>query len=165
MVYTQHFCAKCGSDQIQRNGHSQGHARYQCKTCRHQARFVSVAVAKAAQYAQVDQLLGERNPQRSIERVTGVSRMSIAQRIKKALGNSPPAAAPAPEKRLGSARTRRAVHLCGAQKPQGLALAGRRAGQPAHRGLDAGQPGPGHDASPLSAVAPALPAALLVLHR
>ena len=51
MVYTQHFCAKCGSDQIRRNGHSQGHARYQCKACRYQARFVPAAVAKAAQYA------------------------------------------------------------------------------------------------------------------
>ena len=83
MVYTQHFCAKCGSDQIRRNGHSQGHARYQCKACRHQARFVPAAVAKAVQYAQVDELLSERNSQRSIVRLTGVSRMSIAQRIKK----------------------------------------------------------------------------------
>ena len=41
------------------------------------------AVAKAAQYAQVDQLLGERNSQRSIERVTGISRTSIAKRLKK----------------------------------------------------------------------------------
>ncbi|WP_310392243.1 hypothetical protein [Hymenobacter sp.] len=110
MVYTQHFCAKCGSDQIRRNGHSQGHARYQCKTCRYQARFEPAAVAKAAQYAQVDQLLGERNSQRSIVRVTGVSRMSIAKRIKKSAGQQPAAAAPAaekgPEKALGRPRTR-----------------------------------------------------------
>ncbi|MEJ7660157.1 MAG: hypothetical protein WKG07_11315 [Hymenobacter sp.] len=55
-------------------------------------------------------LLGERNSQRSIVRATGVSRMSIAKRIKKAQASSPPAAAAAPEKRpekaLGSARTR-----------------------------------------------------------
>ena len=44
------------------------------------------AVAKAVQYAQVDELLGERNSQRSIVRLTGVSRMSIAQRIKKSAG-------------------------------------------------------------------------------
>ena len=56
MVYTQHFCGKCGSDQIRRSGHRQGHARYQCKVCRYQARFVPAAIAKAAQYAQVDQL-------------------------------------------------------------------------------------------------------------
>ena len=83
MVYTQHFCVKCGSDQIRRNGHSQGHARYQCKACRHQARFEPAAVAKAAQYAQVDKLLEARNSQRSIVRATGVSRMTIAGRIKK----------------------------------------------------------------------------------
>ena len=110
MVYTQHFCAKRGSDLLRRNGHSQGHARYQCKACRYQARFVPAAVAKAAQYAQVDQLLGERTSQRSIVRVTGVSRMSIAKRIKKSGGQQPAAAAPAPEgsaeKALGRARTR-----------------------------------------------------------
>lgn len=84
MVYTQYFCAKCDSYQIRRNGRSQGHARYQCKACRHQARFVPAAVAKAAQYAQVDELLGERNSQRSIARPTGVMRMSITQRKKSA---------------------------------------------------------------------------------
>ena len=85
MVYTQHFCAKCGSDQIRRNGHKDGHARYQCKACRHQARFVPAAVTKAAAYEQVDKLLKERNSQRSIVRLTGISRMSIAKHIKKKL--------------------------------------------------------------------------------
>ena len=110
MVYTQHFCAKCGSDQIRRNGHSQGHARYQCNACRYQARFVPAAVAKAAQYEQVDRLLGERNSQRSIVRATGVSRMSVAKRIKKSTGQqpavAPPAAEKSAEKALGGARTR-----------------------------------------------------------
>ena len=72
MVYAQHFCAKCGSDQIRRNGRSPGHAHYQCKACYHQARFVPAAVAKAAQHAQVDQRLGARNSPRSTERVTSV---------------------------------------------------------------------------------------------
>lgn len=110
MIYTQHVCAKCGSDHIRRNGHSQGHARYPCKACRYQARFVPAAVAKAAPYEQVDQLLVERNSQRSIVRATGVSRMSIAKRIKKSASPLPAAAAPAAEKSaekaLGSARTR-----------------------------------------------------------
>ena len=95
MVYTQHFCGKCGSDQIRRNGHRQGHARYQCKVCRYQARFVPAAIAKAAQYAQVDQLLAERNSQRSIERATGVSRRTIAGRLKKSLDSRSLLAAPA----------------------------------------------------------------------
>ena len=110
MVYTQHFCAKCGSDQIRRNGQSRGHARYQCKACRYQARFVPAAVAKAAQYALVDRLLGERNSQRSIVRATGVARMRVAKLIKKSPGQQPPVAAFAPkkeaEKALGGARTR-----------------------------------------------------------
>lgn len=107
MVYTQHFCAKCGSDQIRRNGHRQGHARYQCKACRYQARFVPAAVAKAVQYEQVDKLLSERNSQRSIVRATGVARMTIAKLVKKSPGQQPALATSSPEKSskkaLGSA--------------------------------------------------------------
>ena len=66
MVTTIHYCAKCGSTEICRNGHSGGHARYQCKACGYQARFVPTAVAKAAQYAQVEALLAERNSQRTL---------------------------------------------------------------------------------------------------
>ena len=90
MVFTQHFCAACGSENIRRNDSAGGHAKYQCKGCGHQARFRPAAVAKAAQYAQVDELLGERNSQRSIAHVTGVSRVTIASRIKKAQAASPP---------------------------------------------------------------------------
>ena len=110
MVFTQHYCAKCGSEHIRRNGHLAGHARYQCKACGHQARFVPAAVAKAAQYAQVDALLVERNSQRSIARATGVARVTIAKRLKK---SGVPRAAPAPaavqegaKEALGGARTR-----------------------------------------------------------
>ena len=83
MVTTIHTCAKCGSADIRRNGHSNGHARYQCKAWDHQARFVPAAVAKAVQYAQVEALLVERNSQRSIARITGVARMTVAKRLKK----------------------------------------------------------------------------------
>ena len=58
--------------------------------CRYQGLFVTAAARKAAQHAQVDALLSERNSQRSIVRVTGVSRMTIAKRIKKATLPSPP---------------------------------------------------------------------------
>ena len=109
MDFTQHFCAACGRDQLRRNGSAGGHAKYQCKGCGHQARFIPAAVAKAVQYAQVDELLGERNSQRSIARVTGVSRVTIANRIKKSAGGRAPAAALAPqkgaEKGVGGART------------------------------------------------------------
>ena len=94
MVTTIHYCAKCGSTEIRRNGHSGGHARYQCKACGYQALFVLAAVAKAAQYAQVEALLVERNSQRSIACVTGVARMTVAKRLKKS-GREPADPAPA----------------------------------------------------------------------
>jgi len=110
MVYTQHLCAKCGSEHIRRNGTSQGHAKYQCKACGYQARFTPAAVAKAAQYAQVEKLLVERNSQRSIVRATGVARVTVAKLLKKSAGSfasaAPPAAEESPEKAVGSARTR-----------------------------------------------------------
>ena len=94
MVTTIQTCAKYGSADIRRNGHSHGHARYQCKACGHQARFVPAAVAKAVQYAQVEALLVERNSQRRIARITGVARMTVAKRLKKS-GRRPAAPAPA----------------------------------------------------------------------
>ena len=98
MVTTQHRCAKCGSEQIQRNGHSGGHARYRCTSCGHQARFVPAAAERAARYGQVEKLLAERNSQRSIARVTGVSRMTVAKLAKKSAPAKPALAAPAAEK-------------------------------------------------------------------
>ena len=98
MIYTQHFCAKCGSAVIRRNCHSGGYARYQCRACGYQARFVPAAVAKAAQYAQVEVLLVERNSQRSIARVTGVARMTVAKRLKKSGGRLATPAPTTPEK-------------------------------------------------------------------
>ena len=109
MVTTIHTCAKCGSADIRRNGHIQGHARYQCKACGYQARFVPAAVAKAVQYAQVEALAVERNSQRSIARITGVARMTVAKRLKKSGGGSAAPAALTAEKgaaqRMGNPRT------------------------------------------------------------
>ena len=110
MVTTQHLCAACGSEYIRRNGSSQGHAKDQCTSCGHQARFVPAAVARAVRYAQVEKLLVERNSQRSIVRVTGVARMTVAKLIKKSAGGTPVLAPPAAEKGptpgMGGARTR-----------------------------------------------------------
>ena len=98
MVFTQHLCARCGSEYIRRNGTQGGEPKYQCKACGYQARFVPAAVAKAAQYAQVEALLSERNSQRSIARATGVARMTIAKLLKKSgAGLAPSAASPAQE--------------------------------------------------------------------
>ena len=48
------------------------------------------AVAKAAQYAQVEARLVERNSQRSIARAMGVARLTLAKRLKKAAAAPPP---------------------------------------------------------------------------
>ena len=98
MVTTIHTCAKCDSAGIGRNGHSNGHARYQCRACRYLARFVPAAVAKAAQYAQVEALLVERNAQPSIARITGVARMTIARQLKKSGGRLAALTPATPEK-------------------------------------------------------------------
>ena len=90
MVFTQHFCAACGSEHIRRNGSAGGQAKCPCKGSGHQARFTPAAVVKAVQYAQVNELLSGHNSQRSIARVTGVSRVTMASRVKKAETASPP---------------------------------------------------------------------------
>ena len=81
MIQTTHTyaCAKCGSTALRKNGSSAGKAKYQCTACRHQAVFSPAAPARAAQRGQVELLLEERNSQRSIARVTGVARMTIAK--------------------------------------------------------------------------------------
>ena len=107
MVYTQHLCARCGSEHIRRNGTQGGQPKYQCKACGYQARFVPAAVAKAAQYAQVEALLTERNSQRSIVRATGVARMTIAKLVKKSGAGLAPAGASPAEK--GSAPQTRSL--------------------------------------------------------
>ena len=110
MVYTQHLCARCGSEHIRRNGTQGGQPKYQCKACGYQARFVPAAVAKAAQYAQVEALLTERNSQRSIVRATGVARMTIVKLLKKSgaglalAAASPDEKGPAPQTRSAGTR-------------------------------------------------------------
>ena len=106
----QHLCAACGGEHIRRNGSSQDHAKYQCTSCGHQIRFVPAAAARVVCYEQVEKLLVERNSQRSIMRVTGVARMTVAKLIKKSAGGTPALAPPAAKKGLtpgmGGARTR-----------------------------------------------------------
>ena len=94
MVQTTVMCAKCGSSALRKNGSSGGKAKYQCTECRHQAVLAPAGPARAARYEQVDKLLVERNSQRSIVRVTGVARMTIAKLAKKSASESlaPPSA-------------------------------------------------------------------------
>ena len=67
-------------------------------------------MAKAAQYAQVEALLVERNAQPSIARITGVARMRIAKQLKKSGGRLAALTPATPEKgaaqRMGGTGTR-----------------------------------------------------------
>ena len=100
MICTQRYCAKCAGEQIRRNGHSSGRAKYQCKGCGNQGYFQPAAVEKARQYEQVDQLLLKRNSLRSIAiaRATGVARNTVAERVKESAAASPVVAPAAAEK-------------------------------------------------------------------
>ena len=68
MIVTTQLCARCGSDQVRKNGSSSGRAKYQCKECSYQGYLHPAGPARAARYAQVENLLVERNSQRSIVR-------------------------------------------------------------------------------------------------
>lgn len=96
MLQTTLTCAKCGSSALRKNGTSAGKAKYQCKSCRHQAVLTPAAPERAARYNQVAKLLVERNSQRSIERVTGVARMTIAKLAKKSADLAPGSTAAEP---------------------------------------------------------------------
>ena len=85
MIQLPPVCPKCGSDQLRKNGHSQGYAQFHCKACNYRGRFNQKQVERAQKYEQVEQLLLERNSQRSIQRLTGVSRPTIAKLTKKSL--------------------------------------------------------------------------------
>ena len=81
--------------------------------CRYQGLFVPAAVRKAAQCAQVNTRLSECNSRRSIARLTGVARMTIAKRKQNNSSFTAPFAAPAaaalggsPAQAVGSARMR-----------------------------------------------------------
>lgn len=88
MLQTTLTCGKCSSTALRKNGQSKGKAKYLCTSCRHQAVFEPAAPRKAAQYAQVEKLLLERNSQRSIVRATGVARMTVAKLAKKSTSSA-----------------------------------------------------------------------------
>ena len=110
MILTSQLCGRCASDQVRKNGSSNGRAKYHCKACAYQGYLHPAGPARAARYAQAEKLLVERNSQRSIVRATGVSRMMVAKLAKKSAAAKPCVAPPAGEKGpaagMGSARTR-----------------------------------------------------------
>ena len=98
MIVTTQSCGRCGSAQVRKNGSTGGRAKYQCKACGFQGTLHPAGPARAARYAQAEKMLAERNSQRSIVRVTGVSRMTVAKLANKS-PTTQPAAAPATAKK------------------------------------------------------------------
>jgi insertion element IS1 protein InsB len=84
MIKLEIECRRCTGVDLVKNGSVQGRAKYSCKACGYQGYFTSVKASREAKYELVEKLLVERNSQRSIVRITGVSRMTIARLIKKA---------------------------------------------------------------------------------
>jgi transposase-like protein len=83
MIITVQSCDKCGSEQLRRNGSSNGRSKYQCTACGHQGYLDQKAVERTQRYAQVEALLTERVSQRGIARATGVARGTIRRLAKK----------------------------------------------------------------------------------
>jgi transposase-like protein len=108
MIVTLHLCGRYASEHVCKNGSNGGRAKYQCTSCGYQGYLQPAAPTRAARYAQAEMLLAERNSQRSIVRVTGVSRMIVAKLAKKSGASGCAAAAPTvgkgPTQALGSTR-------------------------------------------------------------
>jgi len=83
MITTIHTCDKCGSSNLRKNGSDRGVAKYPSKACNFHGRFSDKAAERTAKYQQVEQLLLEGNRQRSITRLTGIWRPTIAKLTKK----------------------------------------------------------------------------------
>ena len=83
MIIRVQSCDKCGSEQLRRNGSSNGRAKYQCTACGYQGYLDQKALARAQRYAQVEVLLTERVSQRGIARATGTARGTIRRLAKK----------------------------------------------------------------------------------
>jgi len=72
MIAIQITCRRCSSEAVKKNGSVNGRPKYRCSTCHYQGYFESRTAERAAKYALVEQLLLERNSQRSIvDKVTG----------------------------------------------------------------------------------------------
>ena len=94
MITTIRLCGRCSSEHVRKNGSNGGRAKCQCTACGCQGSLQPAAPARAVRYTRVEKLLAERNPQRSIVRATGVSRVTVAKPAQKS-----------PASAVGSART------------------------------------------------------------
>jgi transposase-like protein len=77
-------CPKCGSPELQKNGRTKtGQQKYHCKGCHRYGTLETHEAERERQRQLVAQLHTERVSQRGIARITGVSRTTIIQWLKK----------------------------------------------------------------------------------
>lgn len=77
-------CRRCGSMNIRKNGHThQGRQKMHCKDCNFHSTIDTKTEERAKKRADVERLHHERVSQRGIARVTGVSRSTIIEWLKK----------------------------------------------------------------------------------
>ena len=53
MITTIYLCGRCSSEQVRKNGSSDGRAKYQCTACGYQGYLQPAGSAQAARYAGV----------------------------------------------------------------------------------------------------------------
>ena len=77
-------CRRCASVNLQRNGHTaSGQQKYHCTDCHFYGTLETKDAEREAQRQLVEQLHLERLSQRAIARITGMSRSTIIQILKK----------------------------------------------------------------------------------
>ena len=77
-------CPKCSSPKLVKNGRtSTGQQKYHCKDCRRYGTLDTQQAQRDAQRRLVEQLHTERVSQRGIARITGLSRTTIINWLKK----------------------------------------------------------------------------------
>ncbi len=77
-------CRRCGSTTIRKNGHTKhGRQKMHCTTCNFHSTVDTRIEERAKKMADVERLHHERVSQRGIARVTGVSRSTIIEWLKK----------------------------------------------------------------------------------
>lgn len=82
------LCAQCGSEQLIRDGKTAGgKQRFRCRSCGRRSNAEPYQSRLPALEGQVLALLNERTSQRGIARALKISRVTVAQILKKTLSN------------------------------------------------------------------------------
>jgi transposase-like protein len=157
-------CRRCASVNLQRNGHTaSGQQKYHCKACHFYGTLETKDAEREAQRQLVEQLQLERLSQRAIARITGMSRSTIIQILKKSLSTD--RGDDNPVDRAPDIGTRRAMVICGSEDPAGLDLARVRTTHTHHCGAGLWGSLRSHLPRPLAITARGLPQTRRLCHR